>query len=175
VQGTHHDGKGHGPKIYGKAYGRSFTADTVNEAFREFFFGSAEEKPTAGSARHVVVQLCEAVIGQIQEILTRHESRMISSSLLLIFEGDAETLEMCVAAAERQQDGLASTSDAENEEDDGVDEDDDEDPLPEGAICRVRIIDFAHASWTPGQGPDENMLQGVRNVQKILRTMYDNA
>ncbi|KAF7596331.1 hypothetical protein BBP40_002075 [Aspergillus hancockii] len=35
----------------------------------------------------------------------------------------------------------------------------------------LRLIDFAHASWTPGQGPDENMLMGVRNLVKILNEL----
>jgi len=35
-------------------------------------------------------------------------------------------------------------------------------------IAVAKLIDFAHASWTPGQGPDENALQGVRNVLSIL-------
>jgi 1D-myo-inositol-tetrakisphosphate 5-kinase/inositol-polyphosphate multikinase len=31
-----------------------------------------------------------------------------------------------------------------------------------------RLIDFAHASWTQGQGPDENTLIGIRNLIKIM-------
>lgn len=42
-------------------------------------------------------------------------------------------------------------------------EDDEESPkLPK--IQALKLIDFAHAKWTPGQGPDENMLHGIRNV-----------
>ena len=42
-------------------------------------------------------------------------------------------------------------------------EDDEEHPeLPK--IQALKLIDFAHAKWTPGQGPDENMLHGIRNV-----------
>lgn len=36
-------------------------------------------------------------------------------------------------------------------------------------IQALKLIDFAHAQWTPGQGADENLLHGIRNVIKILR------
>jgi len=32
----------------------------------------------------------------------------------------------------------------------------------------LKLIDFAHAEWTPGTGPDENVLHGIRNVIKLL-------
>ena len=36
------------------------------------------------------------------------------------------------------------------------------------AIQSLKLIDFAHAEWTPGQGQDENLLHGIRNTTKIL-------
>ncbi len=42
-------------------------------------------------------------------------------------------------------------------------------PLPH--IQAVKLIDFAHAAWTPGQGPDENLLHGIRNVIKTLNEL----
>lgn len=35
----------------------------------------------------------------------------------------------------------------------------------------LRLIDFAHARWTPGQGPDENVLLGVQNLVKIMEDL----
>ena len=32
----------------------------------------------------------------------------------------------------------------------------------------LKLTDFAHANWTPGKGPDENALQGVRSTQRLL-------
>ncbi|KAL8821970.1 MAG: hypothetical protein Q9191_007204 [Dirinaria sp. TL-2023a] len=32
----------------------------------------------------------------------------------------------------------------------------------------LKLIDFAHAEWTPGQGRDENLLHGIRNVIDTL-------
>ncbi len=46
------------------------------------------------------------------------------------------------------------------------DDSDDEPALPK--IYSLKLIDFAHAKWTPGQGPDENSLKGVRSLAKIF-------
>jgi 1D-myo-inositol-tetrakisphosphate 5-kinase/inositol-polyphosphate multikinase len=33
------------------------------------------------------------------------------------------------------------------------------------------MIDFAHATWHPGQGPDENAIRGMMNTNKILESL----
>lgn len=38
-------------------------------------------------------------------------------------------------------------------------------------IQALKLIDFAHAEWTPGQGRDENLLHGIRNVIKTLHEL----
>ena len=38
-------------------------------------------------------------------------------------------------------------------------------------VHAVKVIDFAHARWVPGQGPDDNTLMGVRSVLKILEEL----
>lgn len=45
------------------------------------------------------------------------------------------------------------------------DEEEEDDPPK---VHDLRLIDFAHASWTPGQGPDENVLMGVRSLIRLL-------
>jgi len=47
--------------------------------------------------------------------------------------------------------------------------DDEGDETPK--VHDLRLIDFAHASWTPGQGPDENILFGVRSLIKVLEEL----
>ncbi|EEP80356.1 predicted protein [Uncinocarpus reesii 1704] len=37
----------------------------------------------------------------------------------------------------------------------------------------ARLIDFAHAQWTPGEGPDENALQGIRSLARILEELAE--
>jgi 1D-myo-inositol-tetrakisphosphate 5-kinase/inositol-polyphosphate multikinase len=52
---------------------------------------------------------------------------------------------------------------------DGEEEDDDLSNLPR--IYSLKLIDFAHAKWVPGQGPDENSLFGVRSLIKIFEEL----
>ena len=59
---------------------------------------------------------------------------------------------------------LLSEGDGQEEEA----EDDDEDPPK---LAAVKMIDFAHATWHPGQGPDENALRGMRSTVKILEDL----
>ncbi|OQE44677.1 hypothetical protein PENCOP_c002G03327 [Penicillium coprophilum] len=50
-------------------------------------------------------------------------------------------------------------------------DDDDEEETPK--VHALRLIDFAHASWTPGQGPDENLLRGVRSLVKVFEELAE--
>ncbi|KAK3378928.1 inositol polyphosphate kinase-domain-containing protein [Lasiosphaeria ovina] len=54
-----------------------------------------------------------------------------------------------------------------------IEEDDEEDDeissMPR--IYSLKLIDFAHAEWVPGQGPDENCLLGVRSLIKIFEEL----
>jgi len=52
-----------------------------------------------------------------------------------------------------------------------VDGDTPEPEMPLPHIQAVKLIDFAHAAWTPGQGRDENLLYGIRNVIKTLNEL----
>jgi len=54
-------------------------------------------------------------------------------------------------------------------EDMEVDEEDEMSSLPR--IYSLKLIDFAHANWVPGQGPDENNLFGVRSLVKIFEEL----
>lgn len=41
----------------------------------------------------------------------------------------------------------------------------------EPKIYSLKLIDFAHARWLPGQGPDENVLKGVRSLIYLFEQM----
>jgi 1D-myo-inositol-tetrakisphosphate 5-kinase/inositol-polyphosphate multikinase len=57
---------------------------------------------------------------------------------------------------------------ADMDDDDEEEEDDDEESCK---VHDLRLIDFAHANWTPGQGPDENVLMGVRSLLGIMEDL----
>ncbi|KAF7563357.1 hypothetical protein G7046_g771 [Stylonectria norvegica] len=156
-------------KIYDKEYGRlTVNDDNVVDEFRKFVFNK-----TAGIDEELGKAVCTAFVRdlkKVEDILTRHESRMYSASLLFIFEGDGEALRSAIEennamvdseagigqaarTTKRVDSGIALDSD---EEFDG--DSDEESSLPQ--IYSLKLIDFAHAEWTPGQGPDENVLLG---------------
>ncbi|KAL2070536.1 hypothetical protein VTL71DRAFT_13562 [Oculimacula yallundae] len=154
-----------GFKIYGKNYGRvTVNTSNIEEAFRNFLFS-----PTAGvddELGKLVAQALLADVKRIQALMERQESRMFSSSFLFIFEGDGVALRKAMEEASRSPPTLVN-GDGENSDDD------DDDEVTEPKIYSVKIIDFAHAEWTPGQGPDENSLIGVRSVARILEKIGD--
>jgi inositol-polyphosphate multikinase len=94
-------------------------------------------------------------------MLSRHESRMYSSSIFFVYEGDAEALE----------DGIQKEARGEVVDDDD-DDDDDEERVPQ-FISKTKLIDFAHASFKEGLGPDQNVLQGVQKVLEHLQMILD--
>ena len=55
-----------------------------------------------------------------------------------------------------------------------VDDSEDNSELRELPNIQVlKLIDFAHATWTPDQGPDENLLHGIRNVIRTLKDLLE--
>lgn len=167
-----------GYRCYNKFYGRKLTDQNVKSGFEEFLTGlSKPELRRLLAARLAKEMRC------IQLVLEREESRMYSSSALIVYEGDEEAFEMALEDEKvREQDREKDTGFEEADfSDDGlegeielngndIDEsEDEEESFPK--VNDVRLIDFAHATWTPGQGPDENMLQGVRIVAGILEDL----
>jgi 1D-myo-inositol-tetrakisphosphate 5-kinase/inositol-polyphosphate multikinase len=155
AQGKDIDADGY--KIYDKNYGRfSIKTANVDEAFKNFIFTES-----AGIDEELGQLICQAFLAdvtRIKEVMEAQESRMFSASLLFVFEGDGVALRAAMeeASAPRNRCG--------DEEDD----DDDNDEAVSPKIYAVKVIDFAHAQWVPGQGPDENSLVGIRSVADIL-------
>jgi inositol-polyphosphate multikinase len=150
-----------GYRVYNKFYGREFSADNVIEGFREFLF-----VPTAGIDNDLGRAIASTFLKQVQGIqkaLEAQETRMYSASILFVYEGDAEALR---EALEEEPSRASSTVQADRD-----DQDDDDEEEDRRKAFAVKLIDFAHATWTPGLGPDENALQGVRSTAKILRDL----
>ncbi|QDS73183.1 hypothetical protein FKW77_002423 [Venturia effusa] len=149
---------------HNKLYGRQFNADNVIDGFRKYL-----HVPHAGIGKqqaYLITRLFLDEIKGIQAALEAIESRMYSASILLVYEGDGEAFQEAHNFLGKAGQHVA--------EDDDEDDDGEDDSTP--VLYAVRLIDFAHASFTPGLGPDENMLRGVRNTMKILEqllTEYD--
>ncbi|UPX19063.1 uncharacterized protein EKO05_0009339 [Ascochyta rabiei] len=142
--------------VHNKMYGRKFSADDIDEGFNAFF----PRKTDAEIAR--ARELLAYFLGEvkdIQEAFEAKESRMYSASILLVYEGDVDEYENTKK--------VLRSARPETE-----DEDEDEN-VPK--LAAVKLIDFAHATFVPGQGPDENALKGMRSTATILKRLLDKA
>jgi 1D-myo-inositol-tetrakisphosphate 5-kinase/inositol-polyphosphate multikinase len=182
-----------GYKIYDKDYGRcTVTKDNVADAFRKFIFNeSAGVDEELGRA---VARAFMEEVKHVQEVLENEETRMYSASLLFVFEGDGDALraaidEQSASVTMSQQGKVEAAGRATSRVDSGIamneetgemilrgdgagadldnsDDSDDDEQVPR--IYCVKLIDFAHAKFTPGKGPDENSLKGVRSLVSIF-------
>ncbi|CAG9990233.1 unnamed protein product [Clonostachys byssicola] len=165
-------------RVYDKDYGRFAVNDNnlVSE-FRHFVFNK-----NAGIDKELGQAVCKAfvqTVDNVEEVLSQNETRMYSASLLFVFEGDGKALRSAIEKNNSIVDSVSDRLLTTKRVDSGIaieDEESDED-LTESAmnslppIFSVKLIDFAHATWVPGQGPDENMLKGVRSVRNIFQTL----
>jgi len=171
-----------GYKTYDKDYGRLHVSDeSIVENFRDFVFN----KGRTGIDEELGKAICRGFLRdlrRIEEVLSRHETRMYSASCLFIYEGDGETLEEAIRknndmVTEYEQGVSKPASRSNVRVDSGICMDDDElaDEVEEASalpkMFDVKLIDFAHATWTPGQGPDENSLKGVRSLIRIFEEL----
>lgn len=163
-----------GYKSYTKLYGQSFSKDNVVDAFTTYLGGVRVDETTGKTVlkRKHAQLLAKRFLRELESIqyaLENEESRMYSASVLMVYEGDEDAWEAGLQEEEKEKDRQPDGDDEEENEDE--DEDDDE-QIPQ-KVHEVRLIDFAHASWTPGQGPDENALMGVRSLIRILRSLVE--
>lgn len=150
-----------GYKLFDKFYGRQFSPSTVRQGFEDFFL-LERDAVVEGSLKKVIIRFLED-LEALQLVLEREESRMYSASLLFVYEGDQDSLKDAFLA--EKEDGDASTNGVNGDETHEESGDDDE---PKLAVQALKLIDFAHAEWTPGQGRDENLLHGLGHVINIL-------
>ncbi len=163
----HIEVKDDGYLSYDKYYGRGFSAENVGEAFMEFL-GGEETLNKSGRTGHIAMRLAKEVRNLVS-VLEKEESRMYSASILMVYEGDEEAMQ---AALEEEKRKATTTANSRNEDEEDEDsEEDDDDDEQKSKVYDMRLIDFAHAVWTSGQGPDKNALKGVRSVLRILEQL----
>ncbi|KAF2010080.1 inositol hexaphosphate kinase 3 [Aaosphaeria arxii CBS 175.79] len=145
--------------VYNKMYGRKFNQEDVNDGFWAYVLPQGKSKAELERAREVLSYFLGEV-KDIQKAFEKKESRMYSASILLVYEGDLEEYEKTKL--------FLTNPDAEPSG-----EEDDEDDLPK--LAAVKMIDFAHASFHPGKGPDENAIKGIRSTATILEDLLNKV
>lgn len=185
-------------RIYDKDWGRlAVNNDNLLEKLRGFIFNAAAGIDE--ELGKVVAGVFAADLRRVQEVLEAEESRMFSASLLFVFEGDGAALKAAIEEASanarvsvaekaaaasgranlRVDSGIGMDEDGEiisatngDGMDAGSEASDDSDELSSRPrIYSLKLIDFAHADWTPGEGPDENVLLGVRSLAALFEEL----
>lgn len=174
-----------GYRFHDRCYGRGFTVETISHGFEDYFLLGREVKAKS-PIRKVIKRFVDDLKG-LESAIENEESRMYSASLLFVYEGDQQALHDAftaerdiIASLDRSSTSNGAHADGDNmangnsvhgetEADDYLGSDEGEGKeIKFPAIQSLKLIDFAHAEWTPGQGSDENILHGIRNVIKIL-------
>jgi len=160
---------------YTKRYGWTFTEENVKIAFIKYFGGANADGKLRYRRSQLIIKRIARELEDMAYVIENEESRMYSASVLMVYEGDDQALEKALEEEKTrniedpEQNPAAEADSTAEDNNDGDDESDEPDPK----VHDVRLIDFAHAQWTPGQGPDENVLIGVRSVLKILNELAE--
>ncbi|KAF8801454.1 SAICAR synthase-like protein [Phlegmacium glaucopus] len=156
-----------------KSYGKSIKSAQLGEGIAKFFpIGSpvsgTSDMPSSSSGlpKETLVPILRAIceeIAEIREVCAGLEMRMVGSSLLIVYEADWTRAEQSVTRFSEEED--------EEDEDGDIEMDDDEDESSSkrpGPPFVVKLIDFAHTRFVPGEGPDKGVLLGMDTVLKLL-------
>jgi 1D-myo-inositol-tetrakisphosphate 5-kinase/inositol-polyphosphate multikinase len=194
-----------GYRRYDKWYGRSFNDTNVHEGFQTFLAGA---KAGNVDRSKLVPRRLADTLKRVQQVLESEESRMYSSSVLIVYEGDPEALEHALEEEKKAAENPPKEDEEDVDEDmdfdlqdgnlelvdvqlgdgapqqaininidpgmaqlEGLEEEEEEDDPPK--VHDLRLIDFAHADLTPGQGPDENVLLGIRSLVNIFEKLAE--
>ncbi|RCK55365.1 Inositol polyphosphate multikinase [Candida viswanathii] len=144
---------------FNKFYGRSLTKSNIKEGLALFFNNHLPKDVERRllSNFHKRLQL-------LYNCLLDYEIRIFSGSLLFIYESDLSKWAKVMDDNYELFDPLVR--EFEDDEDDDDEEKDTFIPL-----SSLNFIDFAHAKYVPGQGHDENVIQGVENLIEIFESL----
>ncbi|OLL24164.1 Inositol polyphosphate multikinase [Neolecta irregularis DAH-3] len=153
-------------QIYPGEYGKSLTTDSIQSGLAEFFASGLSTEH-----RELVIRRFIEDVSEIQALLNDQELRMFSASILMVYEGDSTTIRAALENERERLKELDKAIDSPRTENGSLgDIEDDNEPTP-NKVTECKMIDFAHAKWTPGEGPDQNVLKGVRSLLSLLEAV----
>lgn len=144
---------------FDKHFGRSLTPGTVGEAIHYFF-------SPLGLLQQPVMNRFLQRLSLLYNCLLDTEVRIKSGSLCFVYDADMHAV---VGDADTYYEADALVHDYCPEDSDDDDDDD-------GATLRLsslHLIDFAHAKYTPGQGPDDNLLNGIESLIAVFSKLLN--
>ncbi|CAB4255656.1 similar to Saccharomyces cerevisiae YDR173C ARG82 Inositol polyphosphate multikinase (IPMK), sequentially phosphorylates Ins(1,4,5)P3 to form Ins(1,3,4,5,6)P5 [Maudiozyma barnettii] len=164
IEKDHHTFQSDGEYIFiNKMFGRTRTPDDVIDAFGTYFANSLLSEKRCSTLKQLFFQRLQLFYNTI----LNSEVRMISSSLLFIYEGDPSRWD-----SQNDEDALISDDFIDYEDD----EDSDSDELPSKTpLSLMALIDFAHSKVTKGAGYDENVIEGVESLLNVFSKLNEQS
>ncbi|KAJ1839184.1 hypothetical protein LPJ73_006849 [Coemansia sp. RSA 2703] len=122
------------------------------------FFEPAESAVSAEYRRFIIEQFIAEIVSY-RDVIRKSETRMFSSSLLLVYDVSRDKYKKYLAGDKSVcAVGRPQSSTGNNK------------AYP---LLNMRAIDFGHGHWLPGEGPDEQYLFGLDNFIRILREILN--
>ncbi|KAI8070321.1 hypothetical protein BC940DRAFT_345460 [Gongronella butleri] len=133
-----------------------------------------------------IVDHCIDTVSDLRDFAATHpELHLTASSLLLVYEGDADAAQRVwkrYLDEDKQHDNDQHTAtngkSAQNGEngENGDDDDESDDAAPEPKLCDARLIDFARSRWEHGtrHAQDPSLLQALDNMIDMLQQVLDH-
>lgn len=144
---------------FDKFFGRRLTDVTVEKGLEIFF--RYNELP-----KQLQDQLIEKFSVRLQMLyncMLDTEMRMVSGSLLFVFENDLARWKQC-----DYEDPLIKEM-TTSEDSDGSEDNDSDNADPSAPLSRLSLIDFAHTQYTPGKGYDEEVVNGIEKLLDVIQ------
>jgi 1D-myo-inositol-tetrakisphosphate 5-kinase/inositol-polyphosphate multikinase len=145
---------------FDKWYGRDLNSDTLDENFKIFF----RHNKLSSERQQIVIRNTFTRLQILYNCLLEQEIRMVSSSLLIVYENNLDRW------AKLEDDDPIYRDDTVYEDED---EDEDEEIPASAPLSLVSLIDFAHTEATPGRGYDENTIKGVENLLDLFEKLLE--
>ncbi|KAH3678929.1 hypothetical protein WICMUC_001348 [Wickerhamomyces mucosus] len=148
---------------FNKFYGRGLNISTIVNNFQIFF----KYNKLSTSQQQKIIRNTFTRLQLLYNCLLEKEIRIISGSLLLVYENDLDRWN------EFDNHDPIFRDYYEINDDDDDDDDDDEHDQKQAPLSLLSMIDFAHSKIVPGKGYDENIIKGVENLMNLIETMID--
>lgn len=167
---------------FNKYFGRKLTEHNISEGLKIFFrYNKLPE-----NIQNLIIENFYTRLQMMYNCLLDEEIRVVSGSLLFIYENDMERWKGSNFEDPIIQPPLAVDEDGDEEE-----EEDDDEEYPQGIkndegdentidnkghsdiapLSCLKFIDFAHARYTPKQGHDEEIVSGIENLFGIIENI----
>lgn len=155
----HHEKDADNYLFLNKMYGRTLTEGNIEDAFSMFFANDHLSFKRVQQLKHIFLQRLQLIFNTLLD----EEVRIISGSLLFIYEGDSDRWDSL-----NDQDSLLRDDFIQSDEES---ESEDETNVKTSTLSSMSLIDFAHAKLVPGEGYDENVVEAIENLIVLFKNL----